>query len=128
MEQWEPCCNGTISPKKILEENVSRFSTFAKGNNDLLSLTQPHAKKYTLLILKLELILLKPPSQEPRSVWPITILRICLWIELWIRKIAREVADEFTAKKPDKPRFVWVQSVNKQQRMSPDVNDPDTEP
>jgi hypothetical protein len=30
MEQWEPCCNGTISPKKILEENVSRFSAFAK--------------------------------------------------------------------------------------------------
>jgi methionine synthase I (cobalamin-dependent) len=43
MEQWEPCCNGTISPKKILE-NVS-FSAFAKGNNDLLSLTQPQAIK-----------------------------------------------------------------------------------
>jgi hypothetical protein len=26
-------------------------------------------------------------------------------IELWVGKIAREVADEFTAKKPDKPRF-----------------------
>jgi hypothetical protein len=25
MEQWEPCCNGTISPKKILEENVSKI-------------------------------------------------------------------------------------------------------
>jgi hypothetical protein len=24
--EWEPCCNVTISPKKILEENVSIFA------------------------------------------------------------------------------------------------------
>jgi 5-methyltetrahydrofolate--homocysteine methyltransferase len=36
----------TISPKKILEENVSRdFPHSLKGNNDLLSLTQPQAIK-----------------------------------------------------------------------------------
>jgi 5-methyltetrahydrofolate--homocysteine methyltransferase len=29
-------------------------------------------------------------------------------------KIAREVADEFTAKNPDKPRFVWFNRSNKQ--------------
>jgi 5-methyltetrahydrofolate--homocysteine methyltransferase len=43
MELWEPCCNVIL--KKILEENVSGFSAFAKRNNDLLSLTQPQAIK-----------------------------------------------------------------------------------
>jgi 5-methyltetrahydrofolate--homocysteine methyltransferase len=43
-------------------------------------------------------------------------------------KIAREVADEFTAKKPEKPRFVLVNHQQTTASMSPDVNDPDTEP
>jgi hypothetical protein len=56
--------------KKILEENVSRFSTFAKGKQRfIVAHTQPQAiKTFMPLILKLELILLKPiPSQEPPS-------------------------------------------------------------
>jgi 5-methyltetrahydrofolate--homocysteine methyltransferase len=46
--------------------------------------------------------------------------------ELRIGKIAREVADEFTAKNPDKPRFVAgsVGPTNRTASMSPDVNDP----
>jgi 5-methyltetrahydrofolate--homocysteine methyltransferase len=44
MEQWEPCCNGTISLKKILEENVSRFSTFAQRKQRFI-IIQPHAIK-----------------------------------------------------------------------------------
>jgi len=41
-------------------------------------------------------------------------------------KIAREVADEFTAKNPDKPRFVAgsIGPTNRTASMSPDVNDP----
>jgi 5-methyltetrahydrofolate--homocysteine methyltransferase len=41
-------------------------------------------------------------------------------------KIARQVADEFTAKQPDKPRFVAgaMGPTNKTASLSPDVNDP----
>jgi 5-methyltetrahydrofolate--homocysteine methyltransferase len=41
-------------------------------------------------------------------------------------KIAREVADEFTAKNPDKPRFVIgsIGPTNMAASISPDVNDP----
>jgi 5-methyltetrahydrofolate--homocysteine methyltransferase len=43
-------------------------------------------------------------------------------------KIAREVADEWTAKNPDKPRFGRpVNPTNRTASMSPDVNDPDIE-
>ena len=41
-------------------------------------------------------------------------------------KIARQVADEFTAKNPNKPRFVAgsIGPTNRTASMSPDVNDP----
>jgi 5-methyltetrahydrofolate--homocysteine methyltransferase len=41
-------------------------------------------------------------------------------------RIAREVADEFTAKNPEKPRFVAgsIGPTNRTASMSPDVNDP----
>jgi 5-methyltetrahydrofolate--homocysteine methyltransferase len=41
-------------------------------------------------------------------------------------KLAREVADEFTKKNPDKPRFVAgsIGPTNRTASMSPDVNDP----
>jgi 5-methyltetrahydrofolate--homocysteine methyltransferase len=41
-------------------------------------------------------------------------------------KIAREVADEFTAREPHKPRFVAgsIGPTNRTASMSPDVNDP----
>jgi 5-methyltetrahydrofolate--homocysteine methyltransferase len=41
-------------------------------------------------------------------------------------KIAKKVADEFTAKNPDKPRFVAgsIGPTNRTASISPDVNDP----
>merc|ERR1711916_365892 len=41
-------------------------------------------------------------------------------------KIAKEVAQEFTAKEPNKPRFVAgsIGPTNRTASMSPDVNDP----
>ncbi|RMG40622.1 MAG: methionine synthase, partial [Methanobacteriota archaeon] len=47
-------------------------------------------------------------------------------INLNSAKLAREAADEFTAKTPDKPRFVAgaIGPLNKTLSMSPDVNDP----
>jgi 5-methyltetrahydrofolate--homocysteine methyltransferase len=74
MEQWEPCCNGTISPKKILEENVSKIFHIRSKDNDLLSITQPHAIKevHAAYFEAGADIVETNTSQEPRSEWPIT--------------------------------------------------------
>jgi hypothetical protein len=61
-----------FSEEDFRGERFKDFPHSLKGNNDLLSLTQPHAKKYMLLILKPELISLKPILSEPRMEWPIT--------------------------------------------------------
>ena len=47
-------------------------------------------------------------------------------INLVAAQLAREVADEFTAKNPDKPRFVAgvLGPTNRTCSISPDVNDP----
>ncbi len=39
-------------------------------------------------------------------------------------KLAREVADEYTALNPDKPRVAGLGPTNKTCSMSPDVNNP----
>jgi 5-methyltetrahydrofolate--homocysteine methyltransferase len=44
MEQWEPCCNATISPKRIRGERFKDFPHSLKGNNDLLSSHNPSDK------------------------------------------------------------------------------------
>ena len=51
-------------------------------------------------------------------------VRLAAWDES--AKIAKEVADEFTAKEPHKPRFVAgsMGPTNRTASMSPDVNDP----
>ena len=44
MEPWVPCFKIIIFLKKIIEGNVFKdYPTSLKGNNDLLSLTQPDA-------------------------------------------------------------------------------------
>ena len=50
----------------------------------------------------------------------------CREINLAAAKLARELADEYTAKTPEKPRFVAgsVGPTNKTCSMSPDVNNP----
>jgi len=58
--------------------------------------------------------------QEQPSQWPI------IKLNYESAKIAKEVADEFNAKEPNKPRFVAgsIGPTNRTASMSPDVNDP----
>jgi methionine synthase I (cobalamin-dependent) len=65
------------------------------------------SKKYTLLILKLELISLKPIlSGTTIGMADYHLEDLVYELNFESAKIAREVADEFTAKNPEKPRFV----------------------
>jgi 5-methyltetrahydrofolate--homocysteine methyltransferase len=43
MELWEQCCSVIIFLNKISVGNVLKIFLFSKGNNDLLSITQPQA-------------------------------------------------------------------------------------
>jgi 5-methyltetrahydrofolate--homocysteine methyltransferase len=63
-----------FSEEDFRGERFKDFPHSLKGNNDLLSITQPHAiKEVHAAYFEAELISLKPiPSQEPRSEWPIT--------------------------------------------------------
>lgn len=100
-----------------------------KGNNDLLSLTQPEAiktihKKY--LAAGADIIETNTFSSTQIAMADYEMESIIYDLNFQSAKIAREAADEFTAIDPEKPRFVAgsVGPTNRTASISPDVNDP----
>ncbi len=105
-----------------------RFKDFAhslKGNNDLLSITQPEAVKD----VHRQYFLAGADIVETNTFSGTTIGMADYYLEDLVyelnyqsAKIAKEVANEFT----DKPRFVAgaIGPTNRTSSMSPDVNDP----
>lgn len=100
-----------------------------KGNNDLLSLTQPDAIK----TIHRKYFEAGADLVETNTFSSTSIGMGDYQMEAWVyemnfesAKLAREVADEFTKKNPDKPRFVAgsIGPTNRTASMSPDVNDP----
>jgi 5-methyltetrahydrofolate--homocysteine methyltransferase len=110
----------------------SRFKNFPfslKGNNDLLSLTQPQA------IREVHRLYFEAGADivETNTFSSTTIGMADYHLEDFVyelnfesAKIARETADAFTAANPDKPRFVAgsIGPTNRTASMSPDVNNP----
>ena len=100
-----------------------------KGNNDLLSLTQPHAieavhKKY--LEAGADIIETNTFSATTIAMADYHMEDLVYELNYESAKIARKVCDEFTAITPEKPRFVAgsIGPTNKTASLSPDVNDP----
>lgn len=100
-----------------------------QGNNDLLSLTQPGAiadihRKY--LEVGADIIETNTFSGTTIAMADYQMEDLVYELNYASAKIAREVADEYTQKTPDKPRFVAgsIGPTNKTASMSPDVNDP----
>ncbi|WP_282056788.1 homocysteine S-methyltransferase family protein [Maribacter luteus] len=100
-----------------------------QGNNDLLSLTQPEAiatvhAKY--LEAGADIIETNTFSGTTIAMADYHMEDLVYELNYESARIARKVADEFTAKEPDKPRFVAgsIGPTNKTASMSPDVNDP----
>lgn len=126
---------GTMIQQYNLTEEDFRGERFAhipgqmKGNNDLLCLTRPDViqdihRKY--LEAGADII-------ETNTFSSTTISMADYHVQDYIReineaavKLAREVAEEYTRKTPDKPRFVAgsIGPTNKTASMSPDVNNP----
>ncbi|QWX84159.1 homocysteine S-methyltransferase family protein [Cellulophaga sp. HaHaR_3_176] len=100
-----------------------------QGNNDLLSLTQPEA----IADVHRQYFAAGADIVETNTFSSTTIAMADYFMEDLVyelnyesAKIAKQVADEFTAKEPHKPRFVVgsIGPTNKTASMSPDVNDP----
>ena len=118
-----------FSEEDFRGERFKDFPHSLKGNNDLLSITQPEAvKEVHRLYYQAGADII-----ETNTFSGTTIGMADYYLEDFVyelnyesAKIAREVADEFTAKNPDKPRFVAgsIGPTNRTASMSPDVNDP----
>jgi 5-methyltetrahydrofolate--homocysteine methyltransferase len=127
---------GVMFQREGLSEADFRAERFAdhvgqmKGNNDILCLTRPDlvAKLHEMYFeagadisetntFSATTIAQDDYKLDARAVWDINYEGA---------RIGREVADAFTAKQPDKPRFLAgsMGPLNKMLSMSSDVNDP----
>ena len=126
---------GTMIQKYNLTEEQFRGGRFMeqpgqmKGNNDLLCLTAPHIiqdihRKY--LEAGADIIETNTFNAQRISMADYHVEDYCREINLAAVRIARELADGYTAKNPAKPRFVAgsVGPTNKTCSMSPDVKNP----
>lgn len=126
---------GTMIQRYQLEEEDFRKGWFEdhakslKGNNDLLSLTRPEIIKE----IHRQYFEAGADIAETNTFSGTTVAQADYDLEHAVydinfhsAKIAREVADEFTAKEPEKPRFVAgsIGPTNRTASISPDVNDP----
>jgi 5-methyltetrahydrofolate--homocysteine methyltransferase len=110
-------------------ERFKDFPHSLKGNNDLLSITQPqairdvHAQYFEA---GADIIETNTFSSTTIGIADYHLENLVYELNYQSAKIAREVADEFTAKNPNKPRFVAgsIGPTNRTASMSPDVNDP----
>jgi 5-methyltetrahydrofolate--homocysteine methyltransferase len=122
---------GTMLQRHKFEEEDfrgERFKDFPhplKGNNDLLSLTQPNAVKDVhrqYFLAGADIVETNTFSSTTIGMADYHMEDLVYELNYESAKIAREVADEFT----DRPRFVAgsIGPTNRTASMSPDVNDP----
>lgn len=118
-----------FSEEDFRGERFKHLKNSVKGNNDLLSITQPQAiaevhKKY--FEAGADIVETNTFSGTTIAMADYNMEDLVYELNFESAKIARQVADEFTAKEPHKPRFVAgaMGPTNKTASMSPDVNDP----
>ncbi len=126
---------GTMIQRHKLEESDFRGERFKahphplKGNNDLLSITRPDIIK----TIHSQYFEAGADIVETNTFSSTTIAQADYHLEEAVydlnyqsAKIAKEIADEFTSKEPNKPRFVAgaIGPMNKTLSLSPDVNNP----
>ncbi len=110
-------------------ERFKNFPHEVKGNNDLLSITRPdvikeiHAKYFAA---GADIAETNTFSGTSIAMADYHMEDLVYELNYESAKIAREVADEFTAKDPSKPRYVAgsIGPTNRTLSLSPDVNDP----
>lgn len=126
---------GTMIQRHKLEEADYRGERFkdwhtdVKGNNDLLSITQPEIiigihKQY--LEAGADIIETNTFSSTVIAQADYDMQALAYELNVAAARCARVAADEYTAKDPAKPRFVAgaIGPLNKTLSLSPDVNNP----
>ena len=124
----------SIQNFKLTEEDyrgelLKDFNKEQKGNNDLLSITKPEVIKEihrSFLEAGSDIIETNSFNSTSISQEDYDLAHLVYDLNYHSAKIAREVADEFTAMNPDKPRFVAgsIGPTNKTASLSPDVENP----
>jgi 5-methyltetrahydrofolate--homocysteine methyltransferase len=126
---------GTMIQRHKLTEEQYRGDRFKdhpydlKGNNDILCLTQPEIIKNihrAYFEAGADIVETNTFNGTPISQADYHTEHLVYEINFEAAKIAKEVAEEFNKKNPDKPRFVAgaLGPTNKTLSISPNVNDP----
>ena len=110
-------------------ERFKEYPTPLQGNNDLLSITQPKAIKEVhaaYFTAGADIVETNTFSGTTIAMADYQMEDLVYELNFQSAKIAKEVAEEFTAREPHKPRFVAgsIGPTNRTASMSPDVNDP----
>ena len=110
-------------------ERFKDYPHLIKGNNDIFSLTNPKMIEdihRAYLEAGADIIETNTFNANPLSLADYHMEDLTNELNFASAAIARKVADEFTAKNPNKPRFVAgaLGPTNKTTSLSPDVNDP----
>lgn len=118
-----------FSEEDFRGERFKNYSSPLKGNNDLLSLTQPDAiaeihRKY--FEAGADIVETNTFSSTTVAMADYHMEDLVYELNFESAKIAKNIAVEFTRNEPKKPRFVAgsIGPTNKTASMSPDVNDP----
>ncbi len=126
---------GTMIQGYKLQEEDYRGERFAdwhcdlKGNNDLLVLTQPEIIREihsAYLEAGADILETNTFNSTTIAMADYDMQSLSAEINSEAAKLARSVADEWTAKTPDRPRYVAgvLGPTNRTCSISPDVNDP----
>lgn len=119
-----------FSEEDFRGQRFKEYPTSLKGNNDLLTLTQPEAiadihRKY--LEAGADIIETNTFSGTTIAMADYNMENLVYELNFESAKIAKEVASEFTQNNPEQPRFVAgsIGPTNKTASLSPDVNRPE---
>lgn len=126
---------GTMIQRRKLKEEDYRGSRFAShphpliGNNDLLTLTCPeiiHAIHCDFLEAGSDIIETNTFNANPISQADYHMESLTRELNTEASRLARKAADEYSARNPEKPRFVAgsIGPTNKTLSLSPDVSNP----
>ncbi|MDG2150675.1 MAG: homocysteine S-methyltransferase family protein [Polaribacter sp.] len=118
-----------FSEEDFRGERFKEYPIPLQGNNDLLSITQPEAIKTihaSYFEAGADIIETNTFSGTTIAMADYQMEDLVYELNYQSAKIAKEVAEEYTAREPNKPRFVAgaIGPTNRTASMSPDVNDP----
>ena len=118
-----------FSEEDFRGERFKEYPIPLQGNNDLLSITQPEAIKTihaSYFEAGADIIETNTFSGTTIAIADYQMEDLVYELNYQSAKIAKEVAQEYTAREPNKPRFVAgaIGPTNRTASMSPDVNDP----